>query len=103
MGSITRLTQDKFFKECKVSPSASSGILYAPTSDNQPGPAKLLRPVGASDEELSTAYLKEQDEIDNEMRLINNTKNAEMWNKTFLEHTNKGQCDRPHVVNITRL
>ena len=82
---IHRLTTDTFKKVVKVSPS---GIYHAPDAENRPGPAKLLRPRGpAACAEVSTAYLEKEGQADNEMRLINMTKNTEMWNNSIREHT----------------
>lgn len=92
---VQRLTSNIFKRVAKVSPS---GLLYAPDADGQPGPAKLLRPITGVETETSTRYLEETDSIDNEMRLINNRKNAEMWNNSLREHTERAQCDQPHFI-----
>jgi hypothetical protein len=90
---VQRLTSNIFKRVAMVSPS---GLLYAPDADGQPGPAKLLRPIKGVDTEISTQYLEEIDSIDNEMRLINSSKNAEMWNNSIREHIERAECDQPH-------
>lgn len=92
---VKRLTENVFRRVSKLSPA---GILYAPDADGRPGPAKLLRPRRAVETEASTQYLEESDVIDNEMRLINNAKNAEMWNSSIRAHMERAECDQPHFT-----
>ena len=92
---IKRLTRNIFERVAKVSPS---GVLYAPDADGQPGPAMLLRPAQGLETETSTRYLEEKDDTDNEMRLMNNGKQAEMWNNSFMEHIKRAECDQPHFT-----
>ena len=92
-GSVQRLNTDMYNKVVRKSIGYS---LSMPNAENRPGIAKLLRPSKTRESDLSSEYMHQRDESDGEMRLINNTRSAEMWNSAYKGHTERGECEAPN-------
>ena len=94
---IRRLDKRDFSMVVKQS---KSGGLVIPDAEDRPGPSKILRPRGQDMvPDLSTEYTGSTDgNISDEMRLVCNSKSADMWNTAFKEHTSRAGCDFPHFT-----
>ena len=90
---IQRLPNDVFDEVVQQGPHG----LYAPNAEDQPGSSMLLRPRTSHAQSVSKKYTETHDNTDNEMRLVNNARCAEMWNTSFREHMERAECQTPHL------